>query len=206
MSKGNQISHALALLSALLLGITLAACGGGAESALATDAATATPEAPAGVLAARDAVLSFMREGAMECVPPEQAGWTVSDVANPPAGYNVYRFQSGGCAMTITATEEVSDDMVYHVALGDGVTGFCWQAIANARGQVLLTGNAAQTDPTYGNPAQSYCEQNGHTFEVVTLDSGQLCGQCLFADGRACNAWAFFHGVCTPENAPTVEP
>jgi putative hemolysin len=142
----------------------------------------------------------------MECVPPKQAGWTVSAVPNPPTGYEVYRFQSGGCAITITATQEMSDDMVYHVALGDGVTGFCWQAIANDHGQVLLTGNAAQTDPTYGNPAQSFCEQNGYTYEVVTLETGQLCGQCRFDNGHVCNAWAFFHGACTLENAPTAEP
>jgi hypothetical protein len=172
MNNGSQTIRAMALLTFLLMGIGLASCAGGANNAPAADPATATPEAPAGVLAAREAILDFMREGAMECVPPEQAGWTVSPAPNPPAGYEVYRFHSGECAMTITATQEMSDDMVYHVALGDGVTGFCWQAIANDRGQVLLTGKAAQTDPTYGNPAKRFCEENGYTFEVVTLDSG----------------------------------
>ena len=71
--------------------------------------------------------------------------------------------------------------------------------------QILLTGNAAQTDPTLGNPAQAHCEERGYTYEVVTRAGGDLCGMCVFDDGRACNAWAYFHGACTVENASTLD-
>jgi putative hemolysin len=204
MIRGIQPFGRLAVLLAVaLLAAAVAGCGGGTEP----PAGDMTPvmdagDVPAGVLSAREAVLDFLRQGANECVPPEQAGWTLDDVPNPPEGYDVWRFLSGGCAMTITAAEEPVEAPIYHVALGDGPTGFCWQAVVDDRGQILLTGNAAQSDPTLGNPAQAYCEQQGYTFEVVTLGSGQLCGMCVFDDERACNAWAFFHGACTPENAP----
>lgn len=95
--------------------------------------------------------------------------------------------------------------MHYHVALGDGPTGFCWQAVVDATGQILLTGNAAQTDPTLGNPARAYCEARGYTFEVVTRKGGDLCGMCVFDDGHVCNAWAYFHGACTAENASVMD-
>lgn len=155
---------------------------------------------------AREAVLEFLRDGANECVPPRQAGWTMKEEPQPPAGYDVYRFESGGCMMTITTAVEPADSPIYHVALGDGPTGFCWQAVVDANGQILLTGNAAQTDPTLGNPAQAYCEEHGYVFQVVTRPGGDLCGMCVFEDGLICNAWAYFHGACTPENAPTPEP
>ena len=208
MFKGSQLfSRAGGILALVALCAALAACGGTTEpEAAAAIPTSAVAEVPAGVMKARESVLDFLRQGANECVPAEQAGWTHEDIPNPPAGYDVYRFLSGGCAMTITVAEEAGDDPIYHVALGDGPTGFCWQAVVNGKGQILLTGNAAQTDPTLGNPAQNYCEQQGYTFEVVTLGSGQVCGMCVFEDGLSCNAWAYFHGACTPENAATVEP
>lgn len=172
----------------------------------AAESAPPTVTAPEGVLRAREAVLAFLRDGANECVPPKQAGWTMEPEAAPPAGYEVYRFESGGCMMTVTTALDPGEDVIYHVALGDGPTGFCWQSIVDANGRILLTGNDAQTDPTFGNPAKNYCEANGYTFEVVTRPGGQLCGVCVFDDARSCNAWAYFHGACTPDNAPTATP
>lgn len=197
MAKGNLRSFWL--VGCLMVALSLSGC-----AAAATETATAVPAgdvAPEGVLQAREAVLTLLRQGANECVPPKQAGWSVEAEAEPPAGYDVYRFQSGGCRMTITVPQVVGETELYHVALGDGPTGFCWQAVVDAKGQVLLTGNAAQTDPTLGNPAKAFCEARGYTYDVVTRASGSLCGVCVFADGRACNAWAYFHGACTPENA-----
>ncbi len=192
-----------AIVAALFLVSAVAACGGAAEPSAAEPVATGLPDdVPAGVINAREAVLAYLRDGVNECVPPKQASWTLDEIPNPPAGYDVYRFLSGGCAMTITVSSDSTEEPVYHVALGDGPTGFCWQAVVNERGQILLTGSEAQTDPTLGNPAKNYCEQQGYTFELVTLSSGQVCGQCVFEDGRACNAWAYFHGACMPQNAP----
>jgi len=202
MSKGSLLYWPIVAILAMVI-LATAACGGATEPAAVDVAPTgAADDVPAGVMQAREAVLKFLRQGANECVPPEQAGWTLDDIPNPPDGYNVWRFLSGGCAMTITTAHEPAAEPIYHVALGDGPTGFCWQAVVDGRGQILLTGSAAQSDPTLGNPAQNYCEQQGYTFEVVTLGSGQMCGMCAFDGDRACNAWAFFHGACTPENAP----
>jgi len=207
MNARGSFFKAIAILAIAVFVVTLAACGETETppTAISTNQVE-VEDIPAGVLDAREAVLEFLRDGANECVPPRQASWTADAIASPPAGYDVYRFHSGNCAMTITLSEEVTDDQVYHVALGDGATGFCWQAVVDQRGQILLTGNAAQSDPSIGNPAQLYCEQEGHTFEVFTSEAGQICGKCVFADGRSCNAWAFFHGACTLETAPTAYP
>ena len=196
MTKGNV--RLFLLCGFLTLALWLPGCAGAA-----TETATAVPTenaAPEGVLQAREAVLTLLRQGANECVPPKQAGWSVEAEPEPPAGYDVYRFQSGGCRMTITVPQVVGETELYHVALGDGPTGFCWQAVVDANGQVLLTGNDAQTDPTLGNPAKAFCEARGYTYEVITRAGGSLCGVCVFDDDLACNAWAYFHGACTPEN------
>ena len=192
------------LLIAGLLGVILwlAACAGPANVAV-TPAPTESA-APEGVLQAREAVLAFLRQGANECVPPKQAAWSVEADSAPPAGYDVYRFESGGCRMTITVPRSPGDT-IYHVALGDGPTGFCWQAVVDANGQVLLTGNAAQSEASLGNPAQTHCEARGFTYEVVTTAAGQQCGTCVFDNGRSCNAWAYFHGACTTENASALD-
>lgn len=201
MMRGSQYLRISILnLAVLLFAAAMVACGGATEP-LAPVPATPAGDAPAGVLRARDSVLDYLRNGVNECVPPQQASWTSDDVPNPPDGYDVYRFNSGGCAISITTTSEPAAEPIYHVSLGDGATGFCWQAVVDDHGQILLTGSAAQTDPTLGNPARNYCEQQGFTFEMVTLSSGQLCGRCTFDDGQSCNAWAYFHGACTPESA-----
>jgi putative hemolysin len=206
MRSDSQFMRLIAALGILVIIMTQVTCKEVSEPPVATANLTPTVDVPAGILEARESVLDFLRDGANECVPPEQASWTAEPVANPLTGYDVYRFHSGGCVMTITVAAEPTEEMIYHVALGDGVTGFCWQAVVGVNGQILLTGNAAQSDPALGNPAQKYCEQQGYTFEVVTQESGQLCGMCIFEEGLSCNAWAFFHGACTPENALTSMP
>lgn len=208
MIGGSHTYRQLAwLMAAVALLIGAVACGGAAEPAAGGFTPTAPADnAPEGVLMAREAVLEHLRDGVNECVPPKQATWSQDEVPNPPAGYDVYRFLSGGCAITITTSTEATEDQVYHVALGDGATGFCWQAVVDSRGRVILAGSEAQTDPVIGNPAKNYCEAQGYVFEMVELPSGQMCGTCTFDNGRSCNAWAFFHGACTPENAPTPEP
>ena len=186
-----------ALLAVVML---LFGCGGAAVEPAAVVEPTVSA-VPDGVLKAREAVLAFLRDGAHECVPPKQAGWTAEMEPEPPAGYDVYRFHSGGCMMTITVPTTSAEDIHYHVALGDGPSGFCWQAVVDSRGQILLTGNEAQTDVTLGNPAKTHCEDQGYTYEVVTRPGGDLCGMCVFEEGLSCNAWAFFHGACSPETA-----
>ena len=80
MFKGSQLfSRAGGILALIALCATLAACGGTTEPA-ATAATPAADEAPAGVMNARESVLDFLRQGANECVPAEQAGWTLDDI------------------------------------------------------------------------------------------------------------------------------
>lgn len=204
--QNTSMTRPVALLALLVLMFVMAA---GCASETTEPAAVAAPTesaVPDGVLQARESVLAFLRQGANECVPPKQAGWTAEADPQPPPGYDVYRFQSGGCMMTITVPLASAEDIHYHVALGDGPTGFCWQAVVDARGQILLTGNDAQTDVTLGNPARTYCEDQGYTYQVITRPGGDLCGMCVFDDGRACNAWAYFHGACTLENATALAP
>lgn len=199
----RQLKWSIPLTILLSAVVWLAGCAtADTPSEAVTPAADLVPQ---GVMQAREAVLAFLREGANECVPPKQAGWTMEAEAEPPAGYDVYRFESGGCRMTITTPRAAEEAVLYHVALGDSPTGFCWQAVVDANGQVILTGNAAQTDPTLGNPAKTFCEARGYTYEVVTREGGDLCGMCIFDNNHACNAWAFFHGACTLENAASIE-
>jgi putative hemolysin len=48
------------------------------------------------------------------------------------------------------------------------------------------------------NPAAVYCEENQGTYEFHTNDSGGQAGYCLFADGSACEDWAFYRDECQP--------
>lgn len=208
MRNGMRLKNAGLLLVVIIALTAFAGCNQAAVEPPVDTAIEATAEAvdvPPGVLKARESVLTFMRTSANECVPSAKAAWSVEEDENPPVGYDVFRFRSDGCTMTITKAEQDTEGMHYHVALGDGPTGFCWQAVVDSRGDVIKTGNAAQTDPELGNPAETYCTQQGYTFQVIDLPIGGQCGMCIFDDGRMCNAWAFFHNACTLENAPPVE-
>ena len=209
MATGNDTQRLIFIFALLVAALSLGGCSTQAAEPAFEPAPTILPEGatiPEGVMEARETVLAYLRDGANECVPPEIASWTATDrSASAPAGFAVYQFKSGGCTMTITTPAASEEAPIYHVALGDGVSGFCWQSVVDDKGNIVLTGEAAQTDHQLGNPAKSYCESQGYTFEVRTLANGSKCGVCAFEDGRSCNAWAFFHGACTPENAPASD-
>jgi putative hemolysin len=209
MSTERYTHRLIILLGLLVVVLSVAGCGAQAAEPAVEPAANVLPEGatiPDGVMQARETVLAYLRDGANECVPPEIARWSATDrSASAPAGFDVYHFESGGCSMTITTPAASTEAPIYHVALGDGASGFCWQSVGDEHGKIVLTGEAAQTDHVLGNPAKAYCESEGHTFEVRTLANGSKCGVCAFEDGRTCNAWAFFHGACTPENAPASD-
>jgi len=48
------------------------------------------------------------------------------------------------------------------------------------------------------NPASVYCEQNGNKLEIRTAADGSQNGICVFADGSACDEWAYYRGECAP--------
>ncbi|MFN2135492.1 MAG: DUF333 domain-containing protein [Candidatus Promineifilaceae bacterium] len=164
-------------------------------------APTAVPEeapaqTPAQVLAARRAVLNFLREGANECVPPAGVIWQ-EQPGVAPAGFDVYRFDSEGCQMTISYPLPETAATLYHVTLHNRVSGFCWQANVDSKGAIAETGTAAGILPELANAAAAYCKEQGGVYEEQDQSDGVRCGMCVLADGRSCNAWAFFQGICS---------
>jgi putative hemolysin len=206
MNLPEKLFVNLFLISIIGVLILLTGCSEATEAALPV--ATPTPEVdiPAPVVTAREAALSFLREGANECVPSPVAKWRA--IVNPPqtpAGFSVYRFMADGCTITVSYTVAAeatpAEPPLYHVALGDGDTGFCWQAVVNANGKIQKTGNAAAIDAGPGNPSAVYCQQQGYEYEIRPDEDDRQCGLCVFPDGTYCNSWAFFHGECGLENA-----
>jgi putative hemolysin len=185
-------------LIVILLGVLLAGCEQGEAIVTPTPGpAPVEPSSPPEVLAARRAVLGFLRESANECVPPRGVIWDeVAGVA--PEGFDVYRFDSEGCLMTISYPLPESEETLYHVTLHNQVTGFCWQANVDAGGDVVETGTAAGMLPALSNAAAAYCEEQGFTYEEQDQSDGVRCGVCIFDDGESCNAWAYFQGMCGP--------
>jgi len=64
-----------------------------------------------------------------------------------------------------------------------------------------VTPEPAATDTpqtSISNPASVYCEQNGNQLEIRTADDGSQSGICIFADGSACDEWAYYRGECGP--------
>jgi putative hemolysin len=146
-------------------------------------------------LAARRAVLNFLRDGANECVPPAGVNWQTSTGAAPEE-FEVYLFESEGCFMTVANPLPATAETRYHVALHNGVTGFCWQAHVDAQGQVVATGTRAEMPQQLADAAADYCLEHGHEYEVKEQADGTRCGVCTFADGRSCKAWAYYQGMC----------
>jgi putative hemolysin len=192
----------LILVAGVALLALLSACGGAVAEPVAAEP-TAVVSVPEDMVTAREGVLDFLRTSANQCVPPEGAGWrSEPGGANTPEGYDVYRFYSDACVMTISHPQASAEQNLYHVAIGDTLTGFCWQAIVDANGQIVATGMEAQSIPGLGNPAAQYCEEQGYTFDIINRDSGGQCGVCIFPDGSMCNVWGYFHGVCGPGDFP----
>ncbi|MCB8992106.1 MAG: DUF333 domain-containing protein [Ardenticatenaceae bacterium] len=156
-------------------------------------------KAPVEVIVARNAVLDFLREGAIICVPPEGVQWQLEvGGEETPAGFGVYRFVADDCAITVSFPLATATEPLYHVAVGHGIVGFCWQAVVDGNGRIVKTGSAAQLEPGPGNPASIYCTNEGYQYEIRTTDEGTQCGACVFPDGSACKGWDFFFGECGP--------
>ena len=160
-------------------------------------APTASPGVRAAdhALAARRAVLGFLRDGANECVPPAGVIWKTS-IGAAPEGFEVYLFESEGCFMSVANPLPASSETNYHVALHNGVTGFCWQAHVDAAGQVVATGTRAEMPQPMVDAAAAYCLEQGYEHEVKEQADGTRCGVCTFTDGRSCKAWAYYQGMC----------
>ena len=186
--------------SVLLFISMLALFGGGCAQAEVEAIPESTPitgiRAPDGVIGARRAVLDFLRDGALICVPPVGVSWD-TQLGPAPEDFEVYRFESEGCFITVAYSLPESADSVYQVAVHNSVTGFCWQAKVNANGEVVATGSRAEMDAALAEAAAAYCQAQGYKFEVKEQADGTRCGVCSLDDGRSCKAWAFYQGFCS---------
>ena len=186
---------ALALFVLLILLATSLGCTETVDETATTVDLTPGLEVPAEVVGARRAVLDFLRVNANECVPPAGVPWKAS-LGQAPEGFGVYRFSAEGCVITVSYPLATGEETLYHVTLRDSVSGLCWQANVNSRGSVVDTGVFAEMLPELANAAAAYCTEQGYEYEIRTQANGIQCGVCLFPDGSACNAWAFFQGEC----------
>lgn len=206
MKSTCQIRHCLLITLLFLAAGCIQTTAEPAAELATVPPALAGTGATADVIAAREAALNFLRTSANECVPPEGVRWQAAEIgAEAPAGFGVYRFTAEDCIITVSYLLNSSADTLYHVALGDSVTGFCWQAVVDADGHVVKTGAAAVSETDQGNPSAIYCTEQGYTYLVQPQANGVLCGMCVFPDGRACKSWAFFNGQCNPEDAVPLE-
>ncbi len=58
------------------------------------------------------------------------------------------------------------------------------------------TGVTATPNPVaLANPASQNCIQQGGQVEIRSNEAGEY-GVCVLADGRICDEWALYHGVC----------
>ncbi len=139
MSSVSHIRHRWWIFVMLGSSLLVAACGGQLAAERTVPPAASGPGVPGPVQSAHEAVLAFLRDGAAECVPQVGVSWEIATGSSAtPAGFGVYRYNAGGCDMTIAYAEPVTDDTRYYVALGDATTGYCWQAQVDSRGQLVL--------------------------------------------------------------------
>lgn len=83
MSSGERRLLVPALFVLTIALATGPGCKNSVEEAAATIEPTPGPDVPDKVLAARQAVLNFLRDGANECVPPAGVHWTATLSAAP---------------------------------------------------------------------------------------------------------------------------
>ena len=122
MNADSTRSQRLILLLVVLL--LFSGCAEQELNAQPAPAAAPGVRATDQALAARRAVLNFLRDGANECVPPAGVSWKTS-LGAAPEGFEVYVFESEGCFMSVANPVPATSETKYHVALHNGVTGFC---------------------------------------------------------------------------------
>jgi putative hemolysin len=127
---------------------------------------------------------AFMRG---ECSPGQSLGGDTG-IANPAS---VFCAEQGGTVDLATGI----------CSLPDGTQCDEWALYRGECGPGQATGGAVLGGDTQRpNPAAVYCEEQGGTSEIVTAADGSQSGVCHFADGSACDEWAFFRGDCAPGN------
>lgn len=149
------------------------------------------------VISARDAVLDFMREGAIISVPGQDAPWH-ADLGSTIEGFQVYQFSGNSVFLTVSYPDEETADTIYHVTFNNSDIGVCWQANTDSKGNIVSTGLQASMFPELVTAASTYCQEQGYQYAKNPKDEENQCGTCSFPDGSACNAWAYYQGFCQP--------
>lgn len=200
--KPSQYSLLVFLLLCLL--VFLVGCGETANETAAAPVPPPTTEVPDAAVTAREIVLNYLRDGANECVPPANIRWQ-ADPGQAPEGFAVYRFKAEDCLMTVSYEDAESNEVSYHVTIGDSKTGFCWQASVSATGRVQATGLDAEMRPELVTAAAAYCTEQNYRYEIRAQPDGRECGVCIFDDNSTCNAWSYYQLECAPGDIPASE-
>jgi putative hemolysin len=200
MKHLNSVRFLIFGLIFLLLG-TAVSCATAEETAEpATDDTAAEVEVPEEVTIVQESALEHLRTIAQVCVPPEGTPWhaeTNDDFAD--TGTSIYLFSAENCVLNVSYPSPATDDTLFYVALRNATLDFCWQAVVDAKGDILST-EYEPVEPGLINPAAVYCQEQGYTFEIRTREDGKQCGACVFSEAAedVCNAWDYFYGTCGP--------
>jgi hypothetical protein len=121
----------LSVLTSAVLLASAVNCGGAIPGQ-----ATPGPEAPAGVVRARDAAVTYVQVH-FDDAPPESASWSGQRVTPQDiVGGSEWRYTSGNWVVTVSYAVTAPESMVYYVRVVDTDTGFEWDGRVDASGQV----------------------------------------------------------------------
>lgn len=192
------------LLFAVFIAWGIAACRPAAAAPISTPTAIPEPEISSSVIAARDAVLDFMREGAIISVPNENAPWH-ANLGPAAEGFEVYQFSGNNVLLSVSYPLEETSDMFYHVTLTNLDIGLCWQANTDPKGHIIATGIDASMFPELITASSDYCQAQGFQYDKNPKAEENQCGTCTFKDNSTCNAWAYYQGFCQPGDHPASD-
>jgi putative hemolysin len=132
-----------------------------------------------------------------ENTPLSELQWDAEDLTPQNlVGSSTVRYTSGPWTVTVTYPIVLPELTIYQVSIANSASGLAWSGEVDAQGNVSATpGGDGANAP---NPASVYCEDQGGTVEIRTGADGGQSGICIFADGSACEEWAFFRGECAP--------
>ncbi|MCB9134540.1 MAG: DUF333 domain-containing protein [Anaerolineales bacterium] len=192
------------LLVAVFIVWGITACSSGASVPTPTPSAIPEPEISSSVIDARDAVLDFMREGAIISVPNKSAPWH-ANLGPTTEGFEVYQFSGNNVLLSVSYPLKETTDMVYHVTLTNLDIGLCWQANTDSKGHIIATGIEASMFPELITAAADFCQAQGYQYDKNPKAEENQCGICTFKDNSTCNAWAYYQGFCQPGDHPATD-
>jgi len=70
---------------------------------------------------------------------------------------------------------------------------------------VNVTNDTEPMPAQIANPASVNCIQKGYVLKIMTDDSQDQYGLCIFPDETACEEWAFFREECDESSTNRVQ-